>query len=186
METLGSAAAAGSTASRVEPDEAAFRAFYARTARPLWAYLVRSAGDRAAADDLLQESYLRLLGSGLETADEDHRKNYLFRIATNLVRDGFRHARRVREVPVEEAPTGDRGQGAAVRGLRSDLRGALTTLRARDRQLLWLAHVEEMSHREIAGVLGVKTESVRPMVFRARQRLATALKQRGFVAEETP
>ena len=40
-------------------DEESFRAFYARTARPLWSYLRRISGDPTLADDLLQESYLR-------------------------------------------------------------------------------------------------------------------------------
>ena len=76
----------------VTMDEAAFRHLYQRTARPLWAYLLRSCGDLALADDLLQEAYLRMLRSGFEGEDDDRRRNYLFRIATNLLRDHFRVA----------------------------------------------------------------------------------------------
>ncbi len=46
-----------------EMDEEAFRAFYDRTARSLWFYLSRMTGDSQVADDLLQESYYRLLRS---------------------------------------------------------------------------------------------------------------------------
>ena len=46
-----------------EMDEEAFRAFYDRTARALWVYLSRMTGDSQVADDLLQESYYRLLRS---------------------------------------------------------------------------------------------------------------------------
>ena len=42
-------------------DEDAFRAFYDRTARGVWAYLARVTGDRQMADDLLQETYYRFL-----------------------------------------------------------------------------------------------------------------------------
>ena len=42
-------------------DEASFRAFYAQTARPLWAYLARASGDQTLAEDLLQETYYRFL-----------------------------------------------------------------------------------------------------------------------------
>jgi RNA polymerase sigma-70 factor (ECF subfamily) len=67
-------------------DEERFRLFYERTARPLRAYLLRALCDISKADDLLQESYLRLLRAKLPVNMEDeHRKNYLFRIATNLL-----------------------------------------------------------------------------------------------------
>ena len=73
--------------------EEAFRAFYELTARPVWAYLARITGDPRLADDLLQESCCTTVPA--HTADfesDDHRRNYLFRIATNLVRD---HRRRL-------------------------------------------------------------------------------------------
>jgi RNA polymerase sigma factor (sigma-70 family) len=106
----------------VTMDEAAFRHLYDRTARPLRAYLMRSCGDLALADDLLQEAYLRMLRSGFEGEDDDHRKNYLYRIATNLLRDHFRRKRpETDEVPErDESP----GHDEAVH-LRSDVGGAM-------------------------------------------------------------
>ena len=73
--------------------EEAFRAFYELTARGLWAYLSRISGDRRLADDLLQEAYYRLLRSNVAFESDDHRRNYLYRIATNLVRDDRRRPR---------------------------------------------------------------------------------------------
>jgi RNA polymerase sigma-70 factor (ECF subfamily) len=58
--------------------------------------------------------------------------------------------------------------------------GALRELKPRDRQMLWLAYVEGLSHHEIGQALGLKTQSLRPMLFRARQRLSKVLRAKGF------
>src|SRR5579859_1660426 len=84
-------------------DEDAFRAFYDRTAGPLWGYLSRISGDRQLADDLLQEAYYRLLKARVAFENETHRRNYLYRIATNLVHDTKRGARPLFEDGVEMA-----------------------------------------------------------------------------------
>src|ERR1700704_4646697 len=81
-------------------DEETFRAFYDRTARPVWAYLARITGDRSLADDLLQESYYRFLRAERSFDNESHRRNYLFRIATNLAHDRHRRGRHAIDVPV--------------------------------------------------------------------------------------
>lgn len=167
-------------AQAVTMDEAAFRHLYHRTARPLRAYLMRAGGDAALADDLLQEAYLRMLRSGFEGEDDDHRKNYLYRIATNLLRDHFRRKRpETHEVPErDDAPVHD-----TAMHLKSDVGRAMAELSIRDRQMLWLAYVEGSSHVEIAKALGLRAASIRSMLFRARQRLAKELQTRGLRPE---
>lgn len=156
--------------------EEAFRAFYESTARPLRSYLFRTCGDSHLADDLLQESYLRLLRSSLPPeAEEAHRRNYLYRIATNLIRDHFRKHDRESELAADVACA---SPGPAVETGR-DVQRALSTLEPRDRSLLWLAYVEQSSHREIAAVMGLKEPSIRPMLHRARQRLLALLRPKG-------
>lgn len=158
-------------------DEAAFRHLYSRTARSLRAYLIRGSGDPVLADDLFQEAYLRFLRSGFEGEDDDHRKNYLYRIATNLLRDHFRRKRpETHEVPERD---GSPGHDTALH-LKSDVGGAMAELGLRDRQMLWLAYVEGSSHTEIATALGLRAASIRSMLFRARQRLAKELQVRGL------
>ncbi len=183
-ERLPAAAAAGKEAAL---DEAAFQTFYERTARALWAYLARSTGDPSLADDLVQEAYFRLLRSGFEGEGEEHRKNYLFRIATNLMRDQYRRARpeETTAQPEPDAAAPERAGAAGDRQvrLRRDLERVWPGLDPRDRRLLWLAHVEEASHREIASALGVKEASVRVLVFRARRKLAGLLRERGLGPE---
>src|SRR5271169_5022607 len=73
-------------------DEDTFRAFYERTARGIWAYLARVTGDRQQADDLLQETFYRFLRAAATHDSETHRRNSLYRIATNLARDARRRS----------------------------------------------------------------------------------------------
>jgi RNA polymerase sigma-70 factor (ECF subfamily) len=154
-----------------------FRLFYDRNARPLWAYLSRLAGDRHAADDLLQESFYRFLRANVTLDSDAHRKHYLYRIATNLVRDGYRQSKTrpaVTEHDVELlAARVDRGGARAE--VRVDLSRAMAQLKPRERAMLWMAYAQGSSHREIATVVGVKTDSVKPLLFRARRKLADLL-----------
>ena len=160
-------------------DEETFRAFYERTARPVWVYLWRMTGDAQLADDLLQDSYYRFLRAEHRCTTDAHRRNYLFRIATNLVRDGRRRPRidYVR-VPEEDSSGALRTDGdVAERSVRrADLSRAMARLKPRERDLLWLAYAQGSSHQEIAESLGLKTSSIKLLLFRARRRLALLLK----------
>src|SRR4030095_1518395 len=89
------AQAAGEPAEALAMDEELFRAFYDRTAKALWAYLAHVTGDPHTADDLLQESYYRLLRTNFDWESDAHRRHYLFRIATNLVHDSRRRGHRL-------------------------------------------------------------------------------------------
>jgi RNA polymerase sigma-70 factor (ECF subfamily) len=159
-------------------DSDAFAGFYQRSARPLWAYLARVSGDPALADDLMQESYVRYLCAALPasyaTEGEVAARRYLFRIATNLLRD---HWRRPRPTSIDDLP--EELFAATSNSAQADsqaiLGPALAQMRPRDRQLLWLAHAEGYSHREIADVTGLASASIRLLLFRARRKIARLL-----------
>ena len=163
-----------------EMDEDAFRALYDRTARALWAYLARITGSHDLADDLLQETYYRFLRARIRHESEAHRRNSLFRIATNLARDGHRRGLRARFVgfPTTTLPAGIDIAADAER--RTDLGRAMAQLKPREREMLWLAYAQGSSHRDIAGTLGVKAASVRLLLFRARRKLAEVLRRDRF------
>ena len=156
-------------------DEAKFEAFYRKTARPLWSYIFRMTGNSATADDLLQKTFFRFIRSNPAIVNEDHLRHYVFKTATNLVFDHFREIKRRRE-HVFEAPV----VSSSHDDLRHDMMQAFAELKPQERALLWLAHVEGSSHEEIADALGVKTKSVKVMLFRARKRLAVILTRYGF------
>lgn len=160
--------------------EEAFRAFYDLTARPMRVYLARMTNDDRLADDLLQETYYRFLRSTVAFDNDDHRRRYLYRIATNLVHD-YRRRPHV-EVPSAALPepvyhfTDPNLAERAAR--RIDLHRAMARLKPRERSMLWLAYALGWSHEEIAQSIGVKTGSLKPMLHRARQRLAGLLQGR--------
>lgn len=159
-----------------EMDEEAFRAFYDRTARPLWGYLARITGDRQAADDLLQEAYYRLLRARAPHEDEAHRRHYLFRIATNLAHDRHRRLATGPQLVAGGGDAIDRASACDATESRLDVSRALAQLKRRERALLWLAYAQGSSHAEIGTALGLKTASIKPLLFRARRRLAALLR----------
>lgn len=170
-------------------DEEAFRGFYDRNARGVWAYLSRVTGDRQLADDLLQEAFYRFLrAASTGPADQDrfdseaHRRNSLYKIATNLATD----ARRRSFTRPAAAVTGDDverlsdarktgGDHGADVARRTDVDRAMAQLRPRDRAMLWMAYAEGASHDEIAGAIGVRPSSMKLLLFRARRRMAELL-----------
>jgi RNA polymerase sigma-70 factor (ECF subfamily) len=183
IERLG--AAVGEADEAFSMDEDSFRLFYERTARPVWAYLSRMTGDARLADDLLQETYYRFLRSGSTHENETHRRNYLFRIATNLVHDERRKPRADRVemtdgIDAVDARPGDHVVNVAERTVRRlDLARAMGRLKPRERRMLWLAYANGSSHQEIADALGLKRASIKLLLFRARRRLANLLREPG-------
>jgi len=173
-EVLENVQAGEDAAAESRMDRDAFAGFYERSARPLWAYLARVSGDPALADDLVQESFVRMLGAATPMDGEVHAKRYLFRIATNLLKDYWR---RPKASSIEDMPEGvfasEHSNGADAQMM---LEPRLLQLRPRERQLLWLAHAEGYSHKEIAEIMGLRSPSIRLMLFRARHRLAELLK----------
>lgn len=159
-------------------DNEQFAAFYARSARSLWAYLARVSRDPALADDLTQESYIRFLCAAHPQDGEVAARRYLFRIATNLLRD---HWRRPQSSSIDDVP--EEVFTAKCAEQQSDtvaaLGPAMAKMRARDRQLLWLAYAEGYSHHEIAQITGLASASIRLLLFRARRKMAHLLRNRG-------
>lgn len=159
-------------ADQMSQNREAFRIFYDRTSRALWAYLLRVSGRRDVADDLLQESYCRFLSADLPEMDAADSRSYLYRIATNLLHDRWRR----REFPETVSATAKSHEEDPE--TRTDMRRALERLKPRERQLLWLAHVEGFGHKEIAHLIGLQVASIRVLLFRARRELAGILRKR--------
>lgn len=159
--------------------EAEFEQFYGRWSGPLFGYLNRMTGNHSLAEDLAQKAFVRLLGATLKTTDEAALKSYLYRIATNLVRD---HWRRDRPESNLDESTPIPSHDTATPLLRTDMQRLFEMLEPKERAILWLAHVENAPHREIAEILGVGEKSVRVLLFRARKKFAAVLEDNGYGA----
>jgi RNA polymerase sigma-70 factor (ECF subfamily) len=150
-------------------EEQEFRLLYDATARAILAYLIGVTGRRDVADDLLQETYCRFLVRQPPAMDANETRRYLFRIATNLLRDRWRRR--------DDEPSQDVvNDGFSVDvDTQMDVRAAMRMLKPRERELLWLAYVEGMNHAEIAVATGLRAMSIRMLLFRARRRAAGIL-----------
>ncbi|HET6180837.1 MAG TPA: RNA polymerase sigma factor [Candidatus Sulfotelmatobacter sp.] len=151
-------------------DEQQFQALYEATARPIHAYLLGITGRRDVADDVLQETYFRFFLRRPSEMPDNETRRYLFRIATNLLRDRWRN-RGDAQWPKDY----DQGLSSDV-DTQLDVRRVIRALKPRDRELLWLAYVEQMSHAEIAASLGLSVLSIRPLLFKARRNAAKLLR----------
>ncbi|HUP45785.1 MAG TPA: sigma-70 family RNA polymerase sigma factor [Thermoanaerobaculia bacterium] len=172
------AAASGGRTPHRPMDEARFEAFYRKSASGLWSYLHRMTGDAALADDLLQKAFIRFLRANPAFAGEEHMRRYAYRAATSVAMDHFRETKRRREVPEVDTTVSQ-----AETDLRHDMSRVFAELKPRERALLWLAHVEESGHEEIAEALGLRPRSIRVLLFRARRKLAAILAKRGIGPE---
>lgn len=156
----------------------AFETFYKQTSRTLHGYLCRISRDPATSDEVLQEAYIRMINApAIPQMDEAQRKAYLYTTATNILRDRWRKQKREREWAEEAKATESVHQEF---NLPIDMSAVFDQLSPQERAVLWLAHVEELSHREIGAILNVKEKSVKVVVFRAREKAKELLEKAGF------
>lgn len=184
-------------------DAAALAALYDRHAAVVFAFLLRIVRDRPVAEDLLQETFLRLWrhADGFE-ADRGRLRSWLLTIAHHLALNELRRARR-RPQPVERRET-DRGEtGATDVGLallaepgpgpsqmawetvrRAEVAAALRSLPDVQRAVIELYAVG-YSQSEIAARTGEPLGTVKTRMRRGLLRLRTLLQERGLESDGT-
>lgn len=144
----------------------------------LYRYLIRLTGDSDSAADAAQEAFIRLIE---REPDGRQVRAWLFRVATNVVRDSSRVRRRRMEllqsypnrVPVGDAPP-EPELALELKERQQVVRNALEALSMRDRTLL-LMREEGFSHQEMAEAVGTTTKSVGSMIARALHKLSVEL-----------
>jgi RNA polymerase sigma-70 factor (ECF subfamily) len=137
----------------------------------LFAFLYRMTGRRAAAEDLVQDVFVRVLRYRATFRDEGRFDTWIFRIARNVRVDHFRHL--VPEDPLEgpvlDRPSPEPGPGVRLERVRDHerLECALARLRDDRRELIVLARYEAMPHDQIAEILGIDVGAVKVRLHRA-------------------
>ncbi|HTR50822.1 MAG TPA: sigma-70 family RNA polymerase sigma factor [Kofleriaceae bacterium] len=163
-------------------DPAAFREFVVRYERPVFALLSRLLGHGPHVDDLAQEAFLRAFRA-FPTFDVDAAakpSTWLLTIATRLALDHRKRAA-LATVSIEAADTAPAGTTPETeyrrREMGSRIARAASELPDDQRVAFVLAEFHGLSITEIAGMVGIPEATVRTRLFRAREKLKTALQE---------
>ena len=160
-------------------DQAAFRRLSERHLGAIVAVARRILNDEAEAEDVAQETMLRLWtqAATLQVPPAGIRP-WLRRVATNLSLDRLRSRRRTDvtdEVP-EQPQEPEQGRDLEQREISARVAAALAALPERQRLALVLFHFEGRSQVDVGAALGVSDEAVESLLSRARRALRAALK----------
>ncbi len=141
----------------------------------LFGFLSRMTGDRNAAEDLVQDVFVRVLKYRGTYREGGSFETWLFRIARNARADHFRKRKPVEPVPDEEldGPSGAESPAHQLERERDTnrLKRALLMLREDKRELIVLARYQAMRHEAIAELLGIDTGAVKVRIHRAIKEL---------------
>ena len=180
-------------------DEEALSALYRRWAGPVLRFLERMVRERATAEELMQETFVRVHGARDRYEADARFSTWLFRIARNLALNELDRARNKATHVSTDAPAREDDErpaltlvsgGNAVDDLaharreRSRVEAELAVLPERQRTALWLAAVEGHSYAEIAEVLDASPQSVKALIHRARATLADRMAASSPATEE--
>jgi RNA polymerase sigma factor (sigma-70 family) len=155
-----------------------FDRLYAEQAQPLFRFLVYRTGDRALAEDLLADTFERVLRSRRFNPGKATEKTWLYTIALNRLRD---HARRIaaekralsRAAPPDDSPD-TRSSLSAIES-RDDLSRALDSLSPEEREVVALRFGADLTMPEIAKLTTESLTTVEGRVYRGLRKLRKEL-----------
>lgn len=165
-------------------DEAAFGLLMDRWERPVKSVIARLVLNAAEAEELAQETFVRVWQQREKYRAGAAFRPWVFAIAVNLARNRLRWWRKRPEVALEEwTERGDEGRNSGIAGGRtlelaeraSAVRDAIAGLPADLREAIVLFEFQEMSHAEIAVAVGATPKAVETRIHRAREKLRGVL-----------
>jgi RNA polymerase sigma-70 factor, ECF subfamily len=150
----------------------------------IFAYIQSKVGDSATADDLTQETFLKVSRALVKGTMPEHFRGWLYRIARNTTIDFVTESRRF--VPLEDSiikreanksESSDSGDTEFRKQLFSYTLKVIETLPAEDRDALTLTEVDGLSREELAGELGISLTAAKSRVHRARAKLRKTVEE---------
>lgn len=173
-------------------NEGAFRELIRRYERPVFSLIYRMVRDSAAAEDLSQDAFIKVLNNLDKYRPEFKFSSWLFKIANNVAIDALRkrqldtismdgspHAGTASEVEASSFELSDGAESPldelASRELGEIIEQAIAKLRPEYRNCIMLRHVEGRSYEEIAATLDLPLGTVKTYIHRARHQLREAL-----------
>jgi RNA polymerase sigma-70 factor (ECF subfamily) len=172
--------------------QAAYRELLSRYERPVFSLIYRMVRDRALAEDLAQETFIKVLNA-LDTYRPEYKfSSWIFKIANNAAIDQLRK-RELDTLSLDGAPgarTPDEVEATALqavartesplaelesRELGSEIEQAIGKLRPEYRTAILLRHVEGRAYEEIAEVMDLPLGTVKTYIHRARLELRAYL-----------
>ncbi len=159
-----------------EGDDGAMRELYKRHSGRIYSLSMRLLGNRADADEVVQECFLKAWRNVGSFRGDASVGTWLYRIALNLCRDRFR----------KRKPEDEQTDVAEVRDSYRDtfaqdrIENALGKLPPRYREILVMHDVLEMRHREIADVLGIAVGTSKSQLHKSRNHMRKLLVKKGI------
>ena len=165
-------------------DPVAGRDLLARLAPMLFGYATRVLGDRAEAEDVVQDTMMRLWKIAPEWRQGEAKvSTWAYRVMVNLCTDRLRRRKTRAQVPLDDVaePPDDLASAVEVmtEAARADaLNAALEALPERQRQAVILRHLEGFSNPEIARIMDIGVEAVESLTARGKRALKAVLQGR--------
>ncbi|MDI7277074.1 MAG: sigma-70 family RNA polymerase sigma factor [Anaerolineae bacterium] len=157
----------------------AFEALYERYRRPLYGFILRCVHDRTVAEDLYQDTFLRLLRAAPRWRPQARLSTWLYRVALNVCLDAQRKHRAGRMDPAAVEAVADPRPGphecAQSAELLQDLGQAMARLPLEQRAVLLLRYCEGLAEREVAEIMGCPPGTVKSRLHHALRRLREQL-----------
>jgi len=182
-----------------EGDARAFEVLVLRHRRPIFNFVLRYVRDPVAAEDVTQDTFLRVVRSADHYVREAKFTTWLFTIARNLCVDASRRAKH-RNMASLDAPIDDEGRGAKIdlvpsggpavdrqaigTELKARMQHAIAQLPEEQREIFLLREVGDLQFNEIAEIIGVPENTVKSRMRYALEKLREALAEYRDLAEE--